>query len=63
MCETVGQFFQSIFVARDIREGAEWVNETTRERVARGETRDRTDDVRIANEALRIVTEQGWSRV
>lgn len=63
MCETVGQFFQSIFVARDIREGAEWRNELTKERVACGQTRDRDDDVRIASAALRIVTERGWVRV
>lgn len=63
MCETVAQYFASIHVAVDIRDGAEWRNAITDELVARGESRDHADDVRIANAALRIVTEKGWMMV
>lgn len=62
MCETVAQYFESMHVAMDIRDGAKWRNMLTNERVARGESRDHADDVRIADAALRIVTEGGWVR-
>ena len=65
MCETVLEYFKSIHVARDIRDGIQWRNVDTGELASIHPSQDGValaDDASINDMALRIVTEAGWVR-